>query len=140
MATEGVPYNPPDNIEDIFKKHQGVLLHIAKELNIARSTLYAHINKHPHLVELVAELRRGFVRTGLDIAENVVYKKMLNDESGEQLKAAMFFLNNQGGELGYVTNKQTAQLVCTLSELARAAQKGELSQKHNEKDTPTVDR
>lgn len=101
MGTPGVPWIPKQPIDAVLRKHRGVLSHAAKELELDHHTLLHHIRKDPALVTLLAQLRNGFVQDGLDIAEGVLFKKMSNDTSSQQLQAAIYYLNNQGKSLGY---------------------------------------
>ncbi len=101
MGLGGVPWEPPVDIFSAIKKHHGVVTHVVKELDCCPETFYRYVRKHPEIQKYLDEQRKVLVNKKLDVAENVLYKKMADDSSQDQLKAAIYYLNNQGKDRNY---------------------------------------
>lgn len=115
------------DIEDALYKSKGRISHACKILNIARSTLYKYLDKHPELKDLIEKLRHDFEEVLLDKSENVIeyaLSQMQND-LGYALKASFFTLKARGKKRGWSIESDTdkeeigKQLSNVMSSLTR---------------------
>jgi len=77
-----------------LEEAHGNISAVARNLGIQRDTLYHIIKRHPTLQQVLANAREGT----LDVAESVLYKKILDGEGW----AVCFFLKTQGKARGYI--------------------------------------
>ena len=91
------------DISDALCKHKGIVARAAKELNIARYTLYKKINDDPDLQKLLANLRSDTDEQFLDAAENIIFRSMADYEKrpANALRAAMYTISTRGKPRGW---------------------------------------
>ena len=83
---------------EAIRATSGNLTVAAKNLSVARKTMYAFMRRHPSVAEALAEARE----TMLDNAESALYRQVLEGNT----VAMIFFLKTQGKSRGYVERAQ----------------------------------
>ena len=104
MGAQGVPCQyTSSEIREAIERHKGRLCVAAKALKIKYDTIRKYVDREPALRELVDELRKDYVETMLDSAEDCLSDAMDNRKAdmSNALRASMFFLNNQGKARNY---------------------------------------
>lgn len=104
MATSGSPWIiDKQDIIDTIKRRKGVLRHVAKDLNVAPTTLLKKINSDPEIVQLVKDERNAVHEISLDESEETILYAMQNREIdlSNALKSAFFTLNSKGESRGW---------------------------------------
>lgn len=81
-------------IEEALKAKAGNIAAAARDLGVARTTIYRQIEKSPGLQELLTDTREELV----DIAESALRREVLNGN----ITAIIFTLKTQGKGRGYV--------------------------------------
>ena len=122
MGAQGVPCQyTSSEIREAIEKHKGRLCPASKSLGIKYDTIRKYVDREPALRELVDDLRKGYIETILDTAEDCLSDAMDNRQAdmSNALKASMFFLNNQGKPRGYnpPTINQQGDIKITPSQL-----------------------
>jgi hypothetical protein len=94
---------------DALTKHKGVVARAAKELSIARYSLYRLIKEDPDLYNLLWDLRSDTEEQFLDVAESIIMRSMSDYEKrpSNSLRAAMYVTNSIGKSRGW--NKVTTE-------------------------------
>lgn len=85
-------------IENALKRAAGNVAYAAREMGVARSTLYRHINDSPTLQQALDDAREELV----DIAESSLRKQILEGNT----TAIIFTLKTLGKDRGYVERSQ----------------------------------
>ena len=104
MGIQGVAFSPEaSDIIDALKRHRGVLSCVAREFDCSRQCLYLYFEKHPEIKSYVDILRKDYVESMVDAAENTVdvLLRKTEEQPAVALKAAQFVLNNQAKSRGY---------------------------------------
>src|SRR4029077_64737 len=88
---------------DALTKHKGIVARAAKELNIARYSLYRLINDDPDLYKLLCDLRSDVDEQFLDVAESIILRSMSDYEKrpSNALRATIYTLNSRGKTRGW---------------------------------------
>lgn len=105
MGTPGVPLNiPKETIEAALKLHKGKITYVARQLDIAHSTLYRIIRANPDLEQLTNELRHEHDDFLLDGSEdNLAYFLGERVNNPQQCLTTTFYvLNTKGAKRGYL--------------------------------------
>lgn len=87
-------------IEEALKAKAGNIAAAARDLGVARTTIYRQIEKSPGLQELLTDTREELV----DIAESALRREVLNGN----ITAIIFTLKTQGKARGYVERSEMA--------------------------------
>jgi len=142
VATQGVKLPITEaEITAAIIKCKGRLTNACRELGICYETIRKHTDNKPHLVKLIADLRKDYTESMTDKAEDCLSDAMDNRKADmtNALKASMFFLNNHGRNRGYnppVINQQ-GDIKITPQQLNEV--KAMLSDRPESNDTPAKD-
>lgn len=90
-----------EQVEHAIKKTAGNISACARELGVARNTVYNKIEQHAELAQLLADTREELV----DIAESALRREVINGN----ITAIIFTLKTQGRTRGYIEKQELEQ-------------------------------
>lgn len=87
-----------EEVIEAIKKNNGFLAPAARDLGIARSTIFRYVSRYPTIKQAVDDLRDE----NIDFAEHQLMKAIKNGS----IPAIMFFLKTVGRNRGYVERQE----------------------------------
>lgn len=87
-----------DQIEASLRKHRGIQVLVANELNVTRGAISQRVKASKRLQKAIEETKQKV----LDISEAVLFQKIYDEKN---LTALIFYLKCHGRDRGYVENK-----------------------------------
>ncbi len=93
-----------------IEKHNGVIMRIAKEFGVDRSTIHTKFREDVDFQQALSKARKEYVEVLLDKSESALEMALdrCEEDMNNALKSAFYYLNNLGRDRGYSPPTQTA--------------------------------